>query len=65
MGGTGVLHRVVVGVVVRDVVGVVVINEQFNTGCIRFTKREKIKKNLFSMLFFNNIKASRAYIIQV
>ena len=42
MGGTGVLHRVVVGVVVRDVVGVVIINEQFDTGCIRLTKRENI-----------------------
>ncbi len=43
VGGTRVRRRVVVGVVVRDVVGVVVINNQFNTGCIRLTKREEIK----------------------
>lgn len=44
MGGARVLRGVVVGVVVRDVVGDAVINCQSNTGCIGLTRREKIKK---------------------
>ena len=44
MSGTRVIWRVVVGVVVRDVIGVVIINELLNTGCIRLTRKERIKK---------------------
>ena len=42
MGSTGVLGRVVVGMVVRDVVGAVIINGPSYTGCIRLTGKEDI-----------------------
>lgn len=61
MSGTRVIRRVVVGVVVRDVIGVVIINELLNTGCIRLTRKERIKKLKVKYYFQkkNNLKTPR------
>ena len=43
VGGARVLGCVVVGVVVRDIVGVVIVDGLLHTGCIRLTREGDIK----------------------